>query len=759
MIARVGPRPALIMVATLLCVTAASLSPPAVGAETFQQDGTEPADASPQQGSSGRAPGYVARWAPSYTAPPALPHFDGATSIAVASDGVWLATESFASHYADGVWSPPDVLPGAGAIFTVAAAADGFWAFGFEGGAWRHTARGWTTLPLVTGADLYGSTAYGGGAVAVGFDFGSEYGTVIQSDANGLTATVHDWMYRRQLLTIAATPSGDLWAGGCDYESHLFLMKKGPETEWAPVEAPAAAGCIHDISFAANGLGLAAAGGAVLAWNGSTWSVLAGAPGEDREWLRVAATTDTQDPGPSQSVVTGWALAGRQRWPSFVDPVLPEYFDGASWSTPLAIAPAGGTVEADEVEAGGSILAMGSDGRRAFSMARLGAGDAPLPEGSAALMALSPGRFELSHPLLTSAEDVASLDSGDVWVAGHGAVGVLHRGATWEAAGAGAPQTATRMDFAEADVGWSLGSATDPFSTTFDTASYWDGASWSLRPSFWDGSIKDLRALADGRAWGRALDGRQGQLMQRDPQQAWRDVPFAPRLDPPPESAPPGAPFDVVLSGGRLTGWVDGSDGLYRYEGGFFQKMPFRDSMRVLDLEMVNARFGWALVDDLVGGGGAPRRSRQLYRIADRDWQRVQADSLVFGVEWSQMAAADDDELWLLGVGRLRDGTLWQVLARFTAPTNEPLSGQWTVFGGNADANAGGASRLGCRATRIDAAQRRDGATTVWLGGTSAPCGPTIESSPPARDGFAGPVSVLVVAPVRGSAFLPFIQR
>jgi hypothetical protein len=238
-------------------------------------------------------------------------------------------------------------------------------------------------------------------------------------------------------------------------------------------------------------------------------------------------------------------------------------------------------------------------------------------------------------------------------------------------------------------------------------------------------------------------------LVERTPDRGWRPVFDAPSLAAAPGDGSPGTPFDVVGLGPRMVGWVGGAGGLYRYEDGRFERPPTRiGQVRVVDLVMTDGRSGWALAYGDQAGGGASS-VRELYRLSDGEWSRVQSPPLPYrDLDWVQMAADSSREAWLLGTGRLPRGMTSQLLVRY--------DGRWSVFGGEAeDATSG---ELTCTATRLAVQAEPFGGSDIWLGGTSAPCGPISGGVDPGA-GFSGPISVLRVAPVRSSLLLPSVRR
>jgi hypothetical protein len=507
------------------------------------------------------------------------------------------------------------------------------------------------------------------------------------------------------------------------------------------------------VSFANQGLGLAAAGSDVLVWNGSGWLPSGLLPPEGKDWVRVAAT-DARDASTGASTSgtasgTGWAIAGVPRWPTYVDAEPPAFFDGASWSSAdVDYLGMQAMFEPSEVDATPRpFVALAADGSRAWALSRItvpdvlpGAEDA---KGTAALLELDTGRARFAHPLVIDATDVAASPAA-AWVAGVGAPGLLQRDRQWTWSGSRAMRFVSDLDIASPASGWALGNAGDGVSGGGDLAT---DASWRWFAGRWAGfrlpsgmAIRAIRALPDGRAWGVTADG---DLVAHDGDTGWHLIDGAPRARVSTEwLGVGGAPFDVIEEGGNLVAWVAGTDGMYRYENGTFTLVPDRLDFRVRDLQLVNSRFGWAIGVELSGRVPEP----VLLHLIDRQWWVVPPTALgIRSAQWVRLSVASPGEVWLLGTLRpVGSGVAQQSLVRY--------NGAWTVFGREPEDGTQSSWPL-CDAAGLAAAPRSDGGTDVWLVGAAHPCGPSTWQT--TEDAPSPPVSRLEVHPVRTQSYLP----
>lgn len=534
----------------------------------------------------------VARWSPEFSAPMALTAQDGALSMAVDTTGLWVGAESAVTRYENGQWEERQQPPGSGGLFALAPQGLDAWAFGYQGAVWRRSGGRWSAVASPTGADLYAAATRSADEVwAVGFDYESEAGTLLRVRGRDLQAFTEPWLEQIQLYSLAAAPSGELWAGGCSYVDTPFLMRDGGNGVWRPVAAPLSTGCIYHLSFAPTGFGLAAASSDVLWFDGDAWNRSELTPPAGLAWLRVAAlgpNTDTSSFVPG----TGWAIPAVPNWRGYVKGDTPWYFDGVLWQLGRVDF---GSYErmfgpGDETATNRPYAALAGDGQLAWSVA-VG------PSGQLGLLQLESGTGRLLHPRIEQALDIATASDGAVWVSGGGDAVLIGRvNALWrdgEPAPSGSLGRAQMLDLAGDQAGWALERANGNEGTR----------AWRLVGLDWEGVatprspvLGRVRALPDGRAW--AVD-MEGQLLSWQAG-AWSPLVGAPSV---PISSLGNAttlraptPFDITLAAGQVVGCVAGADGMYRFADGVFQRVA-SGVTRYVDVQLVDAQHGWALPD------------------------------------------------------------------------------------------------------------------------------------------------------------------
>ncbi len=771
--------------------------------------------------------GVIAVWEPRYTGAPALAADDDVLTLAAAEGGarLWLAGRSWVTALTDGVWAPYEHPPGAQMIFALAPDGADLWAFGLDGGAWRRQAGQWTRLDTPAVADLYAAAARGPGDVwAGGFDYAANQGVLFHAHVvDGrprVDAAAGDLLKYRSLYALAADPSGTLWAGGCDYAAQPgqktpILLRLPPGGAWAVESVPVVDGCIHGLSFDADGFGLAAAGSDLL-WHpapvltaagggdgaaglaaAGAWQAYGQPPPEDRRWVRVAAVAPRAGAATGDPEARGWAVAGVPEWNGYRDGQAPWRLDANGWA-PAVVEPAAGTVGEDATQ---SVAAVAGDGRSAWALGDLRS--AAVAEGQARVLGLGDdGRVRLDHPWLPAGGrirdgDIAVGPSGTVWVgASLGADPFMrHDGRAWapaagRVAGADARVAVSRVDMAPDGTGWATGSTRPRDGSAGARRAMWryDGQAWASVDPPAARAVQQLRALPGGRAWAvvaRGADGR-GQLAAFDGG-AWSMVAGAPPVLVPAPTAEPGAvanhiavraPFDALAANGSLAGWLGGADGQrYRVAGGAFTPVPADPAGVVADLRLTGPRTGWAIASDPARPaqpGGLP--SGILLRLQDTGWRevpprmpgatrpapRATATPAAGGLDlqWHLMAPAGPDEVWLYGSLHAEQAPARQparVLAGFSR-----ARGEWVYLGCSGVVQAMAAvpvADAGGGAAGVD----------VWLL-ADGPCGTPADPRLAARraDGsanpdhvaaFTGPVSRVRVRRVVDVAFLPAVGR
>lgn len=535
-----------------------------------------------------------------------LPAQDGALSLAIAPSGLWVSAETAVTRFDNGQWEERQQPPGAGGLFALVPQGLDAWAFGYQGAVWRRSSGRWSTVASPTGADLYAAAGRSADEVwAVGFDYEAEAGTLLQVRGNTLRAFTEPWLDQIQLYSLAAAPSGELWAGGCSYVDTPFLMRDGGNGSWQPVIAPLAKGCIYHLSFAPTGFGLAAAGSDLLWYDGDAWHPSEAAPPAGLSWLRVAALGPNSD---TASFVpgTGWAIPAVPNWRGYVKGETPWYFDGSIWQ-PGAVdfgiyersfAPG------DETATNRPFAALAGDGQVAWSVASG-------PNGQLGLLQLEAGTGRMLHPRIEQALDIAAAPDGAVWVSGGGDTALIGRmNALWtdgEAAPSGATGRVQMLDLAGGQAGWALerGGGADPATRAWRLIGQtWESVTLPRTPV-----LGRVRALPDGRAWALTQDG---QLLAWQAG-TWSTLSGAPTVPVTAfgNAASPRAPtpFDVTLDGDQVVACVAASDGLYRYVDGTFQRVA-GSTTRYVDVQLVDAHRGWALPDPATSGPTSPTLAR-----------------------------------------------------------------------------------------------------------------------------------------------------
>lgn len=730
----------------------------------------------------------IASWEPRYTSYLLLSETDDLVTLARRGDDLWLATERVVSRFRDGVWSEPELVADDAMILALAPMGSNgdLLAFGYEGGAWQRVRGAWSPMDSPTRADLYDAYAWSSqDAWAVGFDYESEYGVLVQFDGFGLRAFSFPWLLQRLLLTIEASPTGELWAGGCDGNDLPFLMRDGGAGMWRPAATPNATGCIEDIAFSADGAGLAAADGDLLWWDGQFWQPFGQEPPEGQGWVRVGLASSFQTAAVPAGPPSGWAIPGVPTWRGYIDAGSPWYYDGYGWSEievdyrgyDFLFSPdapvSGAQPFLDIVDADGGPIAVSRSSIRS-----------ELPgQRRAGLMQLLPDVARLEHPLIFALNwptpgspapagggDIAALGERVFAAAAVGAAPLLEgqRDGTWAVA-RGAPADRGRgfwlsqVDFAHADAGWALGGTAGPGATD-PIAWRWDGSLWRDAPSPVtrpDREFVQLRALPDGGAWALTPDAR----LQVFEDGAWRsmadDTPAAGPARAPddqPQLVGLRAPFDVVAGpAGSLLGWVADREQLHVYVDGRFRAVQLLPRGQVLDLQLVDPARGWAIAYDAEADQEG-RPPGVLLQLADRQWSEVETsvglrrtiaemvrrgervpDVDLRTLQWWLMSARDASEVWLVGSVRAtgRDEVV-PLLVRYRADPRGLAPRDLLVF-------------PNCSVDALSAVTALDGGTEVWLMGRSQCAAAATEVS---RQ-YAGPVSVLRARDTVGTLYLP----
>lgn len=677
-------------VATALCVLLAFAPQPAAA-----QPGSGPGPTSPDDPRD--AARMISRWTPEYGTPLVLPMGDGAFSLALGGDALWVATETMVSRLDRGVWLEPKPLPEGARAFALTVAGSTEWAFGYEGGVWRRGDDGeWRAMPRPTGADLLAAAHRGASDVwAAGYDYPAERGVLVHYDGNALHEITWDALRYHQFTALAVDERGTLWAGGCgvDGETGAPLLLRLPQgaTEWEEVPAPLAIGCIYHLAFtpeeplpAGFPRGVAAGGTDLLTWDGVVWEAMGRPPeadphaavsGDDVRWMRVGLGIDELGTG------SAWAVAGVPTWRGYSSPQTPWRLVGGSWE-PGAIDDLGLIATYGGAGAPSPIppLDMVSDGRRIWAMGQVRDETSPLV-GIATMIRLDGTGARLAHPLVLEPADVAIEEAGSttrVHLGGRRSGPPLMNddggGEAWPAPTGFrfAPAIGARMlvDVVAPGVGWALQTGRAPDSP--DRGEDGALAAWRLIDDAWiptqaPTDTLQLRALPDGGAWARAARG--GELIAFDGS-TWSGVADAPRLSTAESDCRRVlggarcqtlvAPFDVVPGDDGPVGWVGGDDGrMYRWDGTRFDPVRGSERGEVIDLQLVSPEAGWAIARHT--GGGSGRSQGVLMRLEGRRWSEVRTLPLasprgrVFDVEWHLLAAVDEREAWTAGTGRIAD--------------------------------------------------------------------------------------------------------
>ncbi len=705
----------------------------------------------------------VALWGPRYTAYRPLPAEPADVSLAWGNDALWLATETEVGSLRDGVWETPQQPPEITKMFALAVTAESIWAFGLDGGAWRRRGDTWSALPPPRVADFYDAAARSpDDVIAVGFDYGQEEGVIVSWDGASLDPLATPNLHHTLLYAVAITPGGEAWVGGCDYSDRPVLLRDGGTHHWTLAASPPLAGCIYDLAFSPDGLGLAASGSDLLMLDGDYWRPALVRPPEGRQWVRVvgtpagpATTQESGEPhGPSRLTRlagTGWAMAGNPTWRGYTGGTVPWYFDGYGWRPagldfrgmegPLA--PCGASDEA------GAYLDLATDGVSAFSVCR--STDTSGREDRATVVTLDRGVIRPAHPLLETATTVAATGGPAVWAGGRGAWPLVQHRGTWQ------PTTIERasenhhfaievIDLASESVGWALGSESDTYPVSGDLTTWqWNGTAWRRWPLPTGVQMSTrLRASPDGGAW---LASRSGQLWAHDSVE-WRVVKTAPPVAYEVRSTAGGAPFDLADAGGQVVGCLVANDGLYLYEGGAFRRVGRLPRGHIVDLELADGSNGWAIATDPFAAGTPASPSGVLLRIRDCQAAELRVElpqrlpnvvGTVRDVDWWLLSALSPEEVWLAGV----------------------VTGPWlyapVLVGLAAGSSVASARPLivpSCAIRSMVALPARSG-TDVWLA-SDAPCGPNPSG---AFGRYAGPVGQLAVRAVVGRTYLPSVRR
>lgn len=707
-------------------------------------------------------PTTISLWAPEYTSYLPLPGYDGAIDLAADGDALWLATETEVSRFADGVWEEPQSPPGVSKIFTLAPTGGAVWAFGFEGGAWRRQGRSWTAIQSPVTADLYSAVARGPSDIwAAGFDYNHETGVLVHWNGTSLLTATEPPLAEQLLFAIAKDPTGELWAGGCNYTDQPVLLRDGRSGHWRAAAVPPITGCVYNLAFSPDGLGLAAVGSDILTWDGVNWTASGIAPPADYQWVRVAGTAMAAGAAREHTTVggTGWAIAGVPTWRSYTDGQSPWYFDGYSWQPAevdyrgldILFVPSSNNPEPKP------FVSLAANEANAWSVSRVGG--APGVNGEAAIMTLGDGTVRFDHPLLEFASTVDALSGSDVWVGGRtGTVPLLHHGAGGWTPATGAEfstdqrTSVERIDMASPTAGWALGTVSENplgFSPAQRAAWRWDGKEWlSVPPVPANMGTVRLRALPDGSAW---VAGLQNQVVAFDGEQ-WSALKDAPPLSMPRVHVPPegliGAPFDIRQEDGRLVGCLSAKDGMYSYEDGVFRRVGANARGQVIDLQLTGPGSGWAIGLDRSGQSTPGTTSGVLLRIKDCHSTEVKPDlfrkiaarpQTISNVEWEQLSAVSETEVWLWGT-LSGPGLFLPVLARAAKPDGDRGLRDWDFH-------------LGCDVSAMSAIAV-PGGTDVWLA-TYRPCG--LNAAGTTNMLYAGPVSRMMVRELAGRVYLPAV--
>jgi len=695
----------------------------------------------PAMEAAAQAPGEIAVWAPEYTVQLLLPDADGDVSLAADRDALWLATETAVVRFAGGVWSAPTWPDDVSRIFALAPAGGVLWAMGFEGDAWQLAGGRWTARHAPTQADLYAAAALGpSDAWAAGYDYDAQTGVLVHWDAAEARLVSHPDLVGRRLVALVADPEGGLWAGGCaptEPSSDPVMLHRAPgATDWTAVPLPSATGCIHHLSFAAADRGLAAAGTDLLRWDGTLWRAEGTPPpmaedGAALEWVRAAhVNVGFGSDGPRDA---RWAIAGVPTWRGYQDGQPPWVSDGGAWrqatTDDLGLAALRRSADPEPAAAGRGFLDLASDGQRVWSVDGL---PQALPAGYllATLFELADGYATLAHPLLREVTDVATLPGGSLWAAGREGTRPIARdaGGTWTAMPGfrledGAQRTGLDVATASAAWLWRPSSVLGPGNGTAGTEAWrWDGTAWHAAST--GQRLLQLRAHPDGGGWARGGEG--SRLLDHDPDTGtWQALAGAPV----PSSAMPdcttlprdarlcemlAAPFDTAHAGEHAIGWLAGDDGtLYQWDGTSFAAAGNARG-RVIDLQLLDARAGWAIGIDDAAGGARPRSPHGvLLRLDGGAWREVPLlpalgprGQVAEDVVWQLMAPVSATEVWLYGqlttVGRA-----WPVVVRWTGGAGAP-----------GRENRSATMLWNCRISAMAAAPAPDGGgSDLWLAG------------------------------------------
>ena len=756
---------------------------PAPGPDPGRGEATDPRDAA----------GMISSWTPEYSAPLVLPMGDGAFSLSLDGDAMWVATETKVSHLSGGVWREPEPLPEDARAFALTVADGRPWAFGYEGGVWKRQDDGtWRALPRPTGADLLAAANRGRRDVwAAGYDYIAEQGVLAHWDGDVLSSMTWDTLRYRQFTALAVDAEGTLWAGGCgvDGETGAPLLLRLPpgEVEWEEVPVSLEVGCIYHMAFAPSGplpagipRGVAAGGTDILTWDGVSWTASdrpplpdsgSETPVEGLRWMRVGLGVDELGLG------SAWALAGVPTWRGYASPQQPWRLSDGVWS-PDEIDDLGliATFGGDGAPSPIPPLDMTSDGHRIWAMGQVRDETSTLI-GIATMISLNGDGARLAHPLALSAADIAVESGGSAARVHHSArrsgpplIGSPGTGSSdkWPAAPGFrfAPAVASRVliDIASPGVGWAVQTGRTPSGPDRGVESTL--SAWRLIDDAWlpmqsPTDTLQLRALPDGGAWARALHG--GGLITFDGA-GWSPVSGAPRLSTAKADCRRVlagsqcdtlvAPFDVVQGGEGLVGWVGGADGrMYRWDGSRFEVARGAERGEVIDLQLTTPESGWALTRE--AGPVAGRSRGALLRLEGKRWSEVRTFPLptprgrerLYDIEWHLLAAVDEREAWLAGTATVGDSEV-------------PLLVRWldgsapTVF-------------FECEVGGLSARVTEDG-SEVWLIGPGRGRGcvpnagrrPVGHVRPGAGEWPSGPtLSRISMSLRRGEVFLPSVVR
>ncbi len=717
----------------------------------------------------------VAIWRPRYTAYRPLPAEPGDVTLMAGGGELWLASETEVGPLRDGVWETPQRPPEVTKIFALALTEEGAWAFGLDGGSWRQRGTDWAALPPPVIADFYDAAARSPNDVtAVGFDYVTEAGVIVSWDGKSLDPLATPDLHHTLLYAIAIAPDGEAWAGGCDYSDRPVLLRDHGSHAWTLAAELDLVGCIYDLAFSRDGLGIAAAGSDLLMMQDGLWRPALTLPPEGHQWVRVAGTPagpasgghggqlrppiarPGQD-GTGQATTgagnsgTAWAIAGKPTWRGYSGGTTPWYFDGYAWR-PAAVDLRGWPGKTD---AGGqtglpaAYLDLATDGVTAYSVCRdPNTADA---ESQAAVLVLEGGVVRLQHPWLDTSMVIAGARGPTVWVGGRGPWPLIRHEGTWFAEAVerrtdDAHFAIEVIDMATTSAGWALGSEaeSDPVSGELQ-AWRWDGTRWGGVPLPTGVQMSTrLRASPDGGAW---LASRSGQLWAHDGSE-WRVVKSAPPVASEARSTAGGAPFDLAMADGTLVGCLAASDGLYRYENDAFRRVGKLPRGQVVDLELVEGADGWAIATDRLAAGSPTSPTGVLLRLRNCEASEVRLPlpqrlpnvlGTVRDVDWWLLSAATRHEIWLAGVAT--GPWLYAPLLVGLSSGPEPAATHPFV--------------VPFCAVRSMVALPANPGTDIWLA-SDVPCGP----NPSGASGrYAGPVGQLSIRPVEGRTYLPSVRR